>query len=527
MGARHPTLRGAVRLAIGLFAAIGLYVGAAGAAPFDPQQAYRVLSLGLETILDRYIERIPPEKLAFDALEGLAAIDDALTVAQDLDGFDLYRFDTPIARLPFPPAGRDASEDWADVIIDGVEALLPASSLLASADDERVYQALFDGALASLDRHSRYAGAANAQRQREKREGFGGIGLRFRTQDGAAVVVEVFAGGPAARAGLRAGDRIVAIDTRATWGWSRKRIAEALRGAPGTRVVLGVEHADSATRLTQTLIRRKVVPPTVSYRRDGRVAFIGVSGFNRRTGAALVATLRQAQRDFDADDFGGVVLDLRGNPGGLLDQAVAVADAFLDDGRISETDGRHPDARHVFRATAPDIIDGKPLVVLINGRTASSSELVAAALQDRGRAVLIGTTTYGKGSVQAVNDLPNRGELILTWSLIRAPSGYAFNQLGVMPTLCTAGQADVVGVLRGLDRPATSIAPLLRDWRQVAYNDVDARETLRRACPSTRQSRDIDRELAVAILNDPVLYDRLRRAAQPAVAENFPDNQAR
>ena len=147
----------------------------------------------------------------------------------------------------------------------------------------------------------------------------------------------------------------------------------------------------------------------------------------------------------------GVILDLRGDPGGVLDQAVAVADLFMDSGRIVSTHGRNPDSHQYFEATPGDIANGLPMAILINGNSASASEIVAAALQDSGRAVLIGTNSYGKGTVQTVPRLPNNGEIALTWARYFAPSGYTLNHIGVLPSICTNnGDQDATELLSEL-----------------------------------------------------------------------------
>jgi carboxyl-terminal processing protease len=252
-----------------------------------------------------------------------------------------------------------------------------------------------------------------------------------------------------------------------------------------------------------------VVPPTIQYKRDGRIVQITMSGFNRRTGISLVESLERAQEELGSD-LAGVILDLRGNPGGLLDQGVAVADAFMPEGPISTTEGRHPDALHTFVAGGKDSLGGKPLVVLINGRTASSSEMVAAALQDRGRAIVLGSASYGKGSVQSVNDLPDDSELIITWSLIHAPSGYAFHRLGVLPTVCTAHEDTMSQLVTNMRAGALAIRPALKQWRAAVWpRQKDELAALKALCPASSDSPEIDVDLAREILLDRSLYDRL------------------
>jgi len=192
----------------------------------------------------------------------------------------------------------------------------------------------------------------------------------------------------------------------------------------------------------------------------------------------------------------GVVLDLRGNPGGLLHQSVRVADLFLDHGRIITTQGRHPDSDQYYEAGGRDIVAGLPVVVLIDGGSASAAEIVAAALQDRGRAVIVGTTSYGKGTVQTVISLPNSGELTLTWSRLVPPSGYLLHGHGVVPSLCTSG-------IRG-DDPEAVESVIAARW---ATMPADAPSTAR-ACPAERRIDDLELVVARRLLGDRATYVR-------------------
>jgi carboxyl-terminal processing protease len=200
------------------------------------------------------------------------------------------------------------------------------------------------------------------------------------------------------------------------------------------------------------------------------------------------------------------VLDLRNNPGGLLDQAVSLANLFIHHGPIVSTVGRHPASKQYFTAAGDSIAPRTPLVVLINGRSASAAEIVAAALQDAGRAVVVGSSSYGKGTVQTVLRLPNDGELIVTWARLVAPSGYSLQTHGVVPTLCTADLPDDersidIGLRRASAGPGAGLPATPR-----AALDEAAWSQLRNACPGLRTSPAIDLKLAERVLGDPKLY---------------------
>jgi carboxyl-terminal processing protease len=262
--------------------------------------------------------------------------------------------------------------------------------------------------------------------------------------------------------------------------------------------------------------RALIVVPTVSLEYSGPYAHIRIGGFNQKTVHGLVDALVAAKRR-GRRKLRGIVLDLRNNPGGLLDQAVAVVDVFLTSGRIVSTTGRHPDSHQLFDASGRDLAANIPLVVLINGRSASAAEIVAAALQDRGRAVVVGTNSFGKGTVQNITRLPNDGELIITWSRLYAPSGYSLHGRGVLPTVCTADEelstADIMARLR--DGRLNS-AVLLASWRTAT--DDQTVENLRQSCPGSERTPESDLELAAKILEDTPLFARALELSASALA---------
>jgi carboxyl-terminal processing protease len=221
-----------------------------------------------------------------------------------------------------------------------------------------------------------------------------------------------------------------------------------------------------------------------------------ITAFNRQTTERVAERLASLQKP-GAPPLGGIVLDLRNNPGGILEQAVSLADLFIAKGPIVSTTGRHPAAYQKFVATGRAPAPQVPMAVLINGASASSAEIVASALQDDGRAIVLGSSSYGKGTVQTVMRMPNDGELILTWARLVTPAGYRLNRHGVVPTVCTAGAGSAgsgprVTALGGL-RPRSSL-------------DDEAWIELRNACPPTSVSPPGDLKLAAQLLADPKLY---------------------
>jgi carboxyl-terminal processing protease len=273
-----------------------------------------------------------------------------------------------------------------------------------------------------------------------------------------------------------------------------------------SRVELKLLRPDATAPMTMLLSRAHVVPETVVYHPEGNVAYFHIYGFNSDTAESLEREIAHAKSEIGAGTIAGYVLDLRSNPGGLLDEAVAVSDLFMQKGRIVSTHGRHPDSHQYFEATAGDMTDGRPVVVLVNGNSASASEIVAAALQDSGRAVVVGSNSYGKGTVQTVLRLPNSGELTLTWARFHAPSGYTLNKLGVLPSICTNGHSpsELVAELQH-----NEIRPIpVAERNALKPTDIAEMERLRKICPQVKSEPATDIEMALDLIHKPALYSR-------------------
>nr|WP_256476370.1 S41 family peptidase [Siccirubricoccus soli] len=356
-----------------------------------------------------------------------------------------------------------------------------------------------------LDPYSRYVSPAEALASRTRRVGQAGLGFSLAAGRGREVVVAALApDGPAARAGLRPGDRLLAVEGVPV---SARNLAEAallLEGAAGTPVTLSLARG---RRRFQLVLRRipAVAEPLAAERRE-EVLWIRLHSFSGLTEARMAVALREGLR---GPRPRGVVLDLRGNRGGLLGQAAAVAGNFLSDGVLARTSGRHPDAVRVWEASGPDLTAGLPVVVLVDGRTASAAEIVAAALADRGRAVVVGSATMGKGLIQLVVPLPNGAELLVSWSRVLAPLGWPIQGLGVLPMLCTslgteATQAALTGLRQGQPSP---MAPVLARARALRAPLPEAEvATLRSACPPA-EGRPSDESAAQTLLEVAEAYE--------------------
>jgi len=479
---------------------------------FTRDDAQRMLTQGYVSVTSRYIDPVDMAAFVVAGLDGLNRFDPALDVAQTNATIDVFYGDRRIARFPKPE--EDRGSDWADLSINAIQAARAVAPAVAAEDAEAIYDALFDAALASLDPFSRYAGAAEARLNRASRNGFGGIGILFSVnEDGAVMVEDVVHTGPAAAAGLLAGDRILAVDGVPFSDPDTDLVRERLRGPVGTTVNLTVLRGNTRN---VALERDLIIMPTVELSMDDGIAVLKLSSFNQATAESVAAAVEEAlDSAWPPGGPLGLIIDMRGNPGGLLDQSVTVADLFIEQGIIVSTRGRHPEARQNYRASSGDISNGLPIAVLMDGDSASAAEIVAAALQDSGRAVVIGTTSYGKGTVQTVIRLPNRGEITLTWSRFYSPSGYVLHGLGVPPVACTSGhagqteQAEVEGVLQNLRGQTGPIAQRMSSWRHTAFEDTEGRRMLRGLCPAEHHGPGgLDEAVARRMIQDPVLYAR-------------------
>ncbi len=300
-------------------------------------------------------------------------------------------------------------------------------------NDRELIENAINGMLTGLDPHSSYMNTkAFKDMQVQTRGEFGGLGLEVTSENGIIKVVSPIDDTPAARAGMKAGDLITALDGQTVQGLTLNDAVDKMRGAPGSNIKITVKREGVATPIDVSMQREVIHIQVVRSRLEGDIGYIRLTSFNEQTDPAM----RKAYQDLKQKAGGtlrGLVLDLRNNPGGLLDQAVAVSNDFIDTGEIVSTRSRHPEESQRWNAKTPDISGGLPIVVLINGGSASASEIVAGALQDHHRAVLVGTRSFGKGSVQTVMPLPGNGAMRLTTARYYTPSGRSIQGLGITP----------------------------------------------------------------------------------------------
>jgi len=318
--------------------------------------------------------------------------------------------------------------------------------------DQKLVESAINGMLTSLDPHSSYMDAKSFRDMQVQTRGeFGGLGIEVTQEDGVVKVVTPIDDTPASRAGIMAADLIVAIDGESVQGMTLNQAVDKMRGAVNTNVTLTVLRGKEKKKLEVKLTRAVIQIKSVRSRKEGDdIGYIRITQFNEQTYDGLKAAMQKFQQEMPGDKLKGYILDLRNNPGGLLDQSVAVSNAFLQRGEIVSTRGRNADETQRYNARPIDISKGKPVVVLINGGSASASEIVSGALQDHKRATLIGTRSFGKGSVQTIIPLgQNNGALRLTTARYYTPSGRSIQAKGIEPDIVVL--QDVPDELKGKD----------------------------------------------------------------------------
>lgn len=328
------------------------------------------------------------------------------------------------------------------------------ASYVREVSDSELVEASISGMLSSLDPHSSYLTAEDfTDMQVQTRGEFGGLGLEVTTEDGVVKVISPIDETPAAAAGIIAGDLIIAIDGEDITGLTLNDAVEKMRGPANTTVTLTLVRPGQDKPFDLTLTRTTIKINSVRFRAEGDIGYIRITSFTEQTEAGLARAFETLERDI-GPNLKGFVLDLRNNPGGLLDQAIAVSDAFLERGEVVSTRGRDPQDIERYNARSGDAALSKPVVVLINGGSASASEIVAGALQDHGRAILMGTLSFGKGSVQTIIPLgAGEGALRLTTARYFTPSGRSIQAHGIEPEIEVHQKPKVVETAAAADMP--------------------------------------------------------------------------
>jgi len=342
--------------------------------------------------------------------------------------------------------------------------------------DQELVEAAIRGMLSSLDPHSSYLSKKNFQEMQVQTKGeFGGLGIEVTMEKGLVRVVSPIDDTPAARAGIQAGDLIIGLDDEPVMGLTLSEAVEKMRGKVGSDITLTIRRDNKKEPFDVTITRDKITIESVRSKTYGDVGYLRITTFNEQTQPGLedaVATIKEKL----GDELDGFVLDLRNNPGGLLEQAISVSDSFLDKGEIVSTRGRDSEDNKRYNAEDGTLVGETPVVVLINGGSASASEIVAGALQDHDRAVVLGTRSFGKGSVQTIIPLPGHGAMRLTTARYYTPAGRSIQAKGIEPDL-EVKQANVELVDNGQARREQDLRGALQRGERNGAGTADKGES--------------------------------------------------
>ncbi|MBS1041760.1 peptidase S41 [Gluconobacter cerinus] len=495
-----------------------------------------VLVAALGFLAPRTLDAHSAREFCIWGLDGLTAIDPTIIVttnpAEDRDGqhipetVTITRGQKAFFKHPLP---ADTSRTgWADLVTAAMDAAWSHSSTIRDAGDDALLQGFFDELFNHMDPYSRYLGPTPAVADRTRRTGQSGtVGLTLGQKGHSIVVTAVNANGPAWEAGVDMGQRLVSVNGKSTHGQSPDTVQSWLDGDERTAVSLAL--ASKGKRpATLKLMRAQVPPETVFASTVDAYTLLRISSFSTQTAEEISQYLDQVVEDDTPDGPGatqaagkakrpaGIIIDLRGDRGGVLQQAVTAAALFLDHGVAVTTHGRDPQANHIWAVQGGDMTSGAPIVILVDGRTASAAEILAAALADHRRAVVIGSETLGKGLVQVIGQMPNGGELFVTWSRNQAPLGWPIQGLGVMPQVCTSrGSDDLHAQLDALKNGNAPQAGAVQMARAARYPVPVARILdIRRHCPAAIGT-DADMDTARFMLSSASAY----KAALEAVPD--------
>jgi len=340
----------------------------------------------------------------------------------------------PAAVIPAQAATEKENDTYKYLDLFGAVFERVRSSYVEKVTDKKLIEAAINGMLQALDPHSSYLSAESFKEMRVNTTGkFGGLGIQVTTERGIVKVISPIDDTPAAKAGIKANDLITHINGKTIIGISLRDAVKKMRGPVGSKIVIKIRRK-GVDPFDVTIVRAVITVKSVRYRTIGNVGYVRITAFTQQTTVGLHQALAEFKRKL-GKKWRGVVLDLRNNPGGLLSQAIDVSDSFLDRGEIVSTRGREAKISSRYNAKKGDLVEGLPVVVLINGGSASASEIVAGALQDHRRAIVMGTKSFGKGSVQTVIPLGSQGAMRLTTARYYTPSGKSIQAKGIVPDI--------------------------------------------------------------------------------------------
>ncbi len=370
------------------------------------------------------------------------------------------------------------------------------SEYVEKVTDQKLIEAAINGMLTALDPHSSFLTSSSYRDMRVQTKGeFGGIGIEVTMENGLVKIVSPIDDTPGARAGLEPGDLITHLNGEGILGLTLRQAVEKMRGPVDSKIILSIRRANNRT-FDVTIKRAVIKIRSVRHEEIGNIGYIRITTFNRRTTVGLKTAVTELKATI-GQELGGFIIDLRNNPGGLLDEAISVTDAFLEKGEIVSTRGRDPDKGTRVHAKPGDLAEGLPLVVLINTGSASAAEIVAGALQDHQRAIILGTQSFGKGSVQTIVPLPGDVAMRLTTARYYTPSGRSIQKTGISPDI-SVPTARIEKLDKQRKRRETDLRGALENPKQKTKNDMDITSKTK-GRPTAKQMAETDYQLARAV----------------------------
>lgn len=456
------------------------------------ERMYQTIQAACKVITEKSLKPVSASEFAFAAVKSLSTIDQKITVRKDGKRV-LILVDNKILKSFSKPKESDCA-NWSRLALAAAVEVRPYSKKAQNADAEEIFNIFINAALGTIDSYSHYIGADPAELEPLNKPA--GLGISYRRIGRYLEITEIVPGGAASQTDLAVGDRISAINGKTVADLSRVQTLNLLRGEEGTEVSLSLRKDGKAQTRTVVRAPASASPVTYFFDEENKLMTIRISAFTEKTNSGLKATLNRAKNS----EAAGLIIDLRGNTGGLLKEAVLAADMFLPENLpIIKTDGRHPDTRHQYTSTLKEDRPVYPIAVLIDGQTASSAEFFAGVLQEYRHAVIIGTPSYGKSVIQANEVLPDNGEIYLTWAQYYLPSGFSPQEYGIYPNICTSGKT-----LMDIDKLSSVIN--LQPWRKGTEQEKKKGLSL---CPKqSRKDSPLEYEAARVLLSDPERYEK-------------------
>jgi carboxyl-terminal processing protease len=448
------------------------------------------IDAGLKQISNIYIDPLDIREVVEDGIEGVLNIDKSFVLKKEPNHFKLFYNRVLVTHYSLP-MNKDP-EEWARLSYMVLEDARTQSDRLKGFETEKIYEAYFDTILKELDRFSRYTTRKEAEYYRHRRKGYEGIGIviEHKNKDDDVVIKKVLPGGPADEKGIRVGFKIIEVDGESVTGKNLLEVSNLITKGDTKIVQLTALRPGEKVPQNYAVKKKKIIENPVESNVKNDIAYIKLNAFNSKAAARVKEAIQDIKIDF-GKSIKGYVLDVSDNPGGLLDEAIDISDLFLNSGKILTAKGRNKRSMQKYVAFPGDILEGAPLIVFINQDSASASEVVAAALDDNHRAVLVGTKSYGKGSIQNIYSMPNQAELYLTWAKMQDPSGDIYHGVGIQPDVCVAHKM-----------PANKLVQKAIKQKQQKIEAV--------SCDYELENEDANMLVAEIIFSDRKLYDRLR-----------------